>query len=240
MRLELQQIGAILVALLLGGSISLSLFLAMIFLIEPERATNSHMTRPYVVTFVAVEHKNKTKKNQDKSIAMPKLSSSPELPPTRANAPKKVMRKNIDMHLPSIGPVNFYSVGQGNTLDLNIDSEENYYPKGNGKVLFNQVERKYLLSKKGGSHTPERFRLIGGGEIDRIGNTCFAAPGVSGSGSSNTGQTAIEKDFNQSLALSSLTAHQVSCNKTNSSLAQYFLKQLKKRGLIMAPVSVTN
>lgn len=238
MRLELQQIGTLCVALLLGGSISLSLFFVMIFLIEPERPTNSHMPRPHLVTFVATVHENKTKKSQSKSIEMPKSPSNPKLTPMSDNVPQKVVRKKTSVHLPKIGPIGVYSAGQEIVQDANIDTEENYSPKDSRKVLFNRAERKYLRSKKEKTLLPERVRIIGGEEIDRIGNTCYAVSGADGSGGSDTGQTAIERD--QNFAMRSLSAHQVPCNKTDNSLAQDFLKQLEKRGLIMAPAPLTN
>lgn len=240
MRLDLQKIGTLCVALFLGGSVSLCLFFVMIFLIEPERTINNPMHRPYAVTLVAARHKNKTQKTREKSIAMPKLSSSPELAPIRAYVREKVTRKRISTHLANIGRMGFYGAVKGGVLDLNSGPEENHYPRDNRKVLFNQVERKYLHSENEKSLSPERFRLAGGGEIDRIGNTCFEVSGVGGIGGSDTGQTAVEKDLNQDRAMNSLTAHQVPCNKTDSSLARDFLKQLAKRGLIMAPVPVTH
>lgn len=237
MRLELQQIGALCIALLLGGFISLSLFLVMVFLIEPERMINSHMPRSYVVKFVALGQKKETKKTPDKSIRFPKISRNPELTPITTSVPRKVMRKKISVHPQNIGPIDAYGAGR-DILDLYTGTEENYYSKGNRKVLFNQVERKYLQSKKEKTLPPERVRIPGGGEIDRFGNTCFEVSSVGGSGGGDTGQTAIEKD--QSFAMHSLSAREVPCSKSNSSFVEDFLKQLKKRELIMAPVSVTN
>lgn len=238
MRVELQQIGTLCVALLLGGSVSLSLFFMMVFLIEPDRTTNSHIPRPYVVSFVAIEHQNKAKQPPDKNIKMPKLSRNLEPTSRRADALKKAKRKTISARLPNTDQINVYSTEKRNSLDLNIGAEENYYPKDDHRILFNQIERKYSRSKKGKTLPPERVRIPGGGEIDRIGNVCYEVSSVGDSGSGNTGQTAIEKD--RSFAMRSFSAHQVPCNKTDRSLAKDFLKQLKKRGLIMAPVPATN
>ena len=239
MRLELGQIATLCIALFLGGSMSLCLFLVMVFLIEPERAVNSHVRHPYVVTFVTVEHKNKTKNTRGRSIAMPKFPGPPELTRIRANGLKRSAHKKISTHIPNIRPPDLYGAGHGNVFNFNTGSEENNYPVDNHTVPFNRVARKYLQSKREKSPPPERFRLVGGGEVDRIGNTCFEISGAGGSASSDIGQTAIEKDLEQSHAMNSLTAHQVSCNKTDSSLTEDFMKQLKKRGLIMAPFPVT-
>ncbi len=240
MKLEPQRIGTSCVALLLGGSVSLSLFLLMIFLIEPERAINSHISRPYRVTLVSVERKSKMKKVADKSIAMPKLSSNPLPTPTRIHVLPKVTPENTLVRLPGIGSMNAYGPGQSNSLNLATGPEEEYYPEDNRKVRFNRVEKRYLHSEAEKAIPRERVRIPGGGEIDRIGNSCFETSGVDGAGNSGTGQTAVEKDLNRSLAMNSLAAHRVPCNKAGSTFVQDFLKRLEIRGLITAPASVTN
>ena len=237
MRLELQKIGTICVALLLGVSMSLCLFFVMIFLIEPERMIGGHLRHPYVVTLIATAHKKKTGKFKDKIIKMPKFSGNHERISIRAKSLKTIKSKSISNYLPEIGPLDVYSARRG-ALDLDIGTEENYYSKDNRKVPFNQGKRKYSRSKKGETLPPERVRIPGGGEIDRIGNTCCEVSRVGGGGSGEAGQTAIEKD--QSFAMHSLSAREAPCDKSNSSFAEDFLKQLKKRGLIKAPASVTN
>jgi len=219
---------------------SLCLFFAIIFLIKPEKAPNSHMRRPYVVSFISIDHKNKTKSTEDKNMTMPKLSRSPEPTSIKARTLRKVTRKKHSMHLPNISPINFSNTGREKISGLDFGEEEQYHSSYSGKVQFNQVEGKYTHPHQGKTPPPERFRITGGREIDRIGNTCFEVRSVGGSGNIDTGQTAIEKDVDQSFAMNSLTAHQVPCGKTNGSLAQDFLKQLKKRGLIMAPASKTH
>lgn len=219
---------------------SLSLFLLMIFLIEPERTINSHVSRPYRITLVSVERKKKTKKSADKNIAVPRLSGNRAPTPTRTRVLTKVTPEKIPVHLPGIDSINAHGVGQGSALSLTAGPEEKYYPEDSRKPRFNKVEKRYLHSEAEKAIPRERVRIPGGGEIDRIGNSCFETSGVDGAGNSGTGQTAVEKDLNRSLAMNSLTAHQVPCNKAGSTFVQDFLKRLEIRGLITAPASVTN
>lgn len=237
MRLEQQRIGVLFVALLLGGSISLSLFVFMVFLIEPEKSI-SHMPGPYMVTFVDIKDKNKAKKKPGKKMEMPKVPAIPGLTPVKPQVPQKARNRRISVRFPTIGSIDVYSSGSGSALDLNLGTEEHYSSKDNRKVLFNQVEGKYAHVKKEKELLPERVRIAGGGEIDRIGDTCFEVPGSGASGGGDTGQSAVEEDENG--ALRSLYARQVPCNEMNNSAARDFLKQLKKRGLILAPVSLTH
>lgn len=238
MRPELQQIGALCVALLLGGFVSLCLFLVMIFLIEPERTINSHLPRPYVVTFVATEPEMKKKKTRGTKIEIPKPPSSPELASIRVKALQKVTSRKISVHLPNFGQIDVSGGGRVHVFNSHMEAGGFYSSKDNHKVQFSGVERKYSTSSKEETQAPERFRIVGGGEIDRIGKYCYEVPSAGGSGSSDTGQSAVAED--EGYALRSLSARQVPCNKTNNSVAQDFLKQLEKRGLIMAPVSVTH
>jgi len=210
----------------------------MVFLIEPERTITGPMPRAYVVKFVSFEHKKKTKKPPDKRIAIPRPSSNPELTPTRTNIPQKTTPTKIAVHIPGIGAINVYSVERAKTLDLDMGAEEKYSPNQNSEVLFNQAERKYLQSRKEKPLPPERIRIPGGGEIDRIGDTCFEVSSAGGSGSSDAGQTAVGKD--QNFAMRSLSARQVPCNKIDNSFAQDFLKQLEERKMVTAPVAATN
>ncbi len=236
MRLELQQIGALCVALFFGGLVSLCLFLVMTFLIEPER-TVSHSLHPYEVTFVAMGHENKPKNAPEKRIEIKKPSSKSKPIAIRADVPKKVTRKKISVRLPEIEKINVSGGGGIHDLNLRVEMGQFDYSKDNHNVQFSGVERKYSTFNTEKTQAPERFRTVSGGEIDRIGNDCYEVPSAGGIGSSDTGQTAVEKD--QVLSMRSLFAHQVPCNKINNSFAQDFLKQLKKRGLIKAPVSVT-
>lgn len=237
MRFKLQRFGGLFVAVLLGGFISLSLFFLMVFLIKPGSAVNHPARGAYVVSVFDTGHKIKAKKTLGKIPEMPKLRATPGLTPVKPKVLKSVRNRIIFVRLPTIGSIDLYSADSGSALDLNLGTEEHYYSKDNRKVLFNQVEGKYAHSKKEKVLPPERVRISGGGEIDRIGNTCYEVPDAGG-GSSDTGESAVEADENR--ALSSLYARQVSCDETNNSVAQDFLKQLKKRGLIMAPVSVTH
>jgi len=78
---------------------------------------------------------------------------------------------------------------------------------------------------------PERTRLLNGEEIDRIGNTCYAAPSAN-SMSNMPGAPAAEQDRYD--AIGSLFAHEVSCDGGENSFGDNFIKLLKKRGLIRA------
>ncbi len=238
MRLEMQHMAALCVVLLLGGIVSLSLFLVMVFLIEPERAITSHIPRAHVVNFVALEHKKKAKKTPGKRIAIPKLSGHPEPAPTGADVLQRITPKKIAMRISRIGRIKIYSAGEAKNSDLRIDTGERYSPEDGRKIFFNRAERRYLKPGKEQSLPPQRVRIPGGGEIDRIGDTCFELSGTGGPGGSDAGQTAIAKDRN--FAMHSLSARQVPCDKTNNSFARDFLKQLKERKLVMAPVAATN
>ena len=147
MRLEQQRIGVLFVALLLGGSISLSLFVFMVFLIEPEKSI-SHMPGPYMVTFVDIKDKNKAKKKPGKKMEMPKVPAIPGLTPVKPQVPQKVRNRRISVRFPTIGSIDVYSSGSGSALDLNLGTEEHYSSKDNRKVLFNQVKENMHTLKK--------------------------------------------------------------------------------------------
>lgn len=108
-----------------------------------------------------------------------------------------------------------------------------------GRIEWRQALKQYLRARPGKSpfskprlqtpgvpvlDVPVRLRTIGGGEVDRIGDRCYAVPAVD----SLPEMSADPGHARYMQAMQPLFAHEVPCGSVPDSMGESFLKALRR------------
>lgn len=222
----------------MGSLVCLALFIIMVRLVKSGEPSSAGAATP-AVTLVRFHEQQPAEPEPGRFPRHePFESGKPPKPvPVRRGKPVTVPRGAIPLDLPRPGTP---ARRPGNVRPgLDLDYRGGEFRSRNNRALKPSGGGAPPGYARPGTEVPampERFHVTGGGEIDRIGNECFAVPDRVASARSQ-GQTVAQ--VNRTRAMPPLFAHRVSCGDDASGLAADFLKHLRERGLMPVPSART-